>query len=171
MVRDFLNTLSIQRGTDDLAEPGSYRRWLASTGLGTPDISERGQRRAAAIRDGLRAVVATHSKPVASDVELAQTRAGIEQLPLRLIVRDDGSMALVPATLDVEDNVLAELLCVVAEATVRGTWQRVKLCQRSTCRWVFYDASPARSAAWCTMQVCGARHKAAAYRRRQAEVG
>ena len=169
VVRDFLNTVSIERGTDDIADPGSYRRWLAGAGLGTPDISERGLRRAAALRDDLRAVVATHSKPLETTTELTGTWVGLQQLPLRLNVSDDGSIALAPATCDLEDTVLADLLCVVAEAAVNGSWRRVKLCQRPTCRWAFYDASPARSATWCTMQVCGARHKASAYRRRHTE--
>jgi predicted RNA-binding Zn ribbon-like protein len=171
LVRDFLNTVSMRRGTDDLSDPGSYRRWLTGTGREAPAISRRGLRRALAIRDGLRAVVDTHSKPVGLSMMPVRARAGIEQLPLRLDLSDDGSIALAPATPEFEDTVLAELLCVVAEAAVNGTWQRVKLCQNPTCRWAFYDASPARSAVWCTMRVCGAQQKAAAYRRRRAAHG
>lgn len=162
-----------EHGLDPARDRRPSRTWLVSALAGRRRLRSArhlraGVRRATVIRDGLRALVATHGKPAGSSVESARTYAGIGQLPLRLDVRNDGSIVLVPATVEVEDSVLAELLCVVAEAAVNGTWWRVKLCQRPTCRWAFYDASPARSAAWCTMQVCGARHKAAAYRRRHA---
>ena len=35
-------------------------------------------------------------------------------------------------------------------------------------QWAFYDRSPARTGCWCSMQICGARSKSRAYRRRAA---
>ena len=169
LVRGFLNTVSVDRSTDELAKPGSYLNWITGTGLPVPDVTDGGRRRAAALRDGLRGLVATHSIPRGPESQLARTWAGIVQPVLHLDVSADGSVALAPATVDTEEAVLASLLCHVAEATVNQTWRRLKLCQLSTCRWAFYDASPARSAAWCTMAVCGARHKARTYRQRRSQ--
>jgi predicted RNA-binding Zn ribbon-like protein len=46
------------------------------------------------------------------------------------------------------------------------TWARLKACRSDTCRWAFYDHSKNRSGHWCSMEVCGARHKAREYRAR-----
>jgi predicted RNA-binding Zn ribbon-like protein len=35
-----------------------------------------------------------------------------------------------------------------------------------TCRWVYYDRSPAGRSRWCTMSLCGARNKMRKYRAR-----
>ena len=40
-----------------------------------------------------------------------------------------------------------------------GHWQRMKACRNPQCRWVFYDHSRNRTGTWCSMRVCGNRHK------------
>ena len=65
------------------------------------------------------------------------------------------------------DGAVGRLLGIVYTAMVDGTWYRLKACQSETCRWVFYDRSRNRSAAWCSMAVCGNREKARTYRRRR----
>lgn len=49
---------------------------------------------------------------------------------------------------------------------LNDTWPRLKACREDTCRWAFYDHSKNRSGHWCSMEVCGARHKARQYRAR-----
>jgi predicted RNA-binding Zn ribbon-like protein len=63
---------------------------------------------------------------------------------------------------------LAAIVAVVADARAAGTWPRLKACRGKGCGWVFYDGSRNRSSGWCSMQVCGGRAKASAYRRRRA---
>jgi predicted RNA-binding Zn ribbon-like protein len=57
-------------------------------------------------------------------------------------------------------------MAAVTQATVDGTWERLKACPEETCRWAFYDRSKNRSAKWCSMQTCGNMHKARTYRAR-----
>ncbi|HEX3291790.1 MAG TPA: CGNR zinc finger domain-containing protein, partial [Gaiella sp.] len=64
---------------------------------------------------------------------------------------------------------LSSLVAVVATAQAGGVWERLKSCRQETCGWLFYDASRNRSSSWCSMQVCGGREKARAYRRRRSE--
>ena len=46
-------------------------------------------------------------------------------------------------------------------------WSRLKICDRGTCRWAFYDHSRNNSSRWCASSICGAREKSMrAYRRR-----
>ena len=50
------------------------------------------------------------------------------------------------------------------------TWPRLKACRDDTCQWAFYDHSKNRSGHWCSMEVCGSRHKARQYRERRKSV-
>ncbi|MGH3648336.1 MAG: CGNR zinc finger domain-containing protein [Micromonosporaceae bacterium] len=61
---------------------------------------------------------------------------------------------------------LASLLAAVAEAVAAGTWDRLKACRNPRCQWAYYDQSRNRSRAWCSMDTCGNRAKARAFRRR-----
>ena len=58
------------------------------------------------------------------------------------------------------------MLAIVAAAQAEGTWERLKSCPATDCRWAFYDKSRNRSAVWCNMAVCGNRAKVRSYRER-----
>ena len=75
-----------------------------------------------------------------------------------VVLNGDGAARLVA------DDVVGELLAIVARAQADGTWQRMKACP--ACGWAFYDRSRNRSRTWCTMSVCGNRAKARSYRAR-----
>lgn len=174
IVRDFLNTVSIDRGTDELADVAGYRRWLRQSGFDSgpdprDDVRDDDRRQAVALRDALRSLVACHGGEPLRGGELAAAQAAVRNPALHLSVDDDGTLGLAGTPGRPGQVALAALLGRVAEASAAGAWPRLKLCRLPTCRWAFYDASPARAAVWCTMAVCGARHKARAYRRRQAD--
>jgi predicted RNA-binding Zn ribbon-like protein len=65
------------------------------------------------------------------------------------------------------DGALGRLLAAVAGAMADGSWRRFKACREETCRWVFVDRARNRSRHWCSMEVCGNRAKARAFRARQ----
>jgi predicted RNA-binding Zn ribbon-like protein len=85
-----------------------------------------------------------------------------------LSVRFDrqGGAAIEPAATGV-DGALGRLLTIVHDAIARGNWARLKACHEHTCEWAFYDHTKNHSGTWCTMQVCGNRAKARAYRERR----
>jgi predicted RNA-binding Zn ribbon-like protein len=91
------------------------------------------------------------------------TGRALTQLPLIAEPRD-GRIRLRPADAGVR-GALGRLVAIAAEADPREL-ERLRACRRDACQWVFYDASRNRSGAWCSMDVCGARTKMAAYRRR-----
>lgn len=134
--------------------------WLAEQG-----VEQSGQALATAreVREALRELLAanTHGgEPAAGallELEQAAKRA-------RFTV-DFRSGALVPLAEGVHGAV-GGVLAVAAEAIRDGSWARLKACRN--CRWAFYDESRNRSAAWCSMQLCGNRLKTKAYRRRLA---
>jgi predicted RNA-binding Zn ribbon-like protein len=134
--------------------------WLAEQGV---DPSGQALATARGVREAVRELLAanTHGRepPREALLELERTarKAGFTV--------DFRSGALVPLAGGVHGAV-GRVLAVAAEAIRDGSWARLKACRN--CRWAFYDESRNRSAAWCSMQLCGNRLKTKAYRRRLA---
>lgn len=67
---------------------------------------------------------------------------------------------------------LASLLGPVAEAVAgllaEGDFSLVKQCEHPDCILWFYDRTKAHKRRWCSMALCGNRHKAAQFRKRSA---
>ena len=63
------------------------------------------------------------------------------------------------------DGVLGVLVAIAYEAMRDGSWARLKACRN--CGYLFWDASRNRSAAWCSMRLCGNRLKVRRHRRRR----
>jgi predicted RNA-binding Zn ribbon-like protein len=40
------------------------------------------------------------------------------------------------------------------------TWERMKVCARARCRWMYYDSSRNASSKWCATEICGSLEKA-----------
>ena len=92
------------------------------------------------------------------------TSAARARLRLRV---DAGGSARLEAEGDTVDAALGRLLVIVYRAMEDDTWPRLKACREDTCQWAFYDHSKNRSGHWCSMEVCGSRHKARQYRERR----
>jgi predicted RNA-binding Zn ribbon-like protein len=124
-------------------------------------------RRATVLREALRAVLLAHTDravvPAGASAALddAACRA---RLQLRFDER--GEAALEPEAGGV-DGALGRLLAIVQDSIAHGTWTRLKACRDHSCAWAFYDHTKNRSGTWCTMDVCGNRAKARAYRGRR----
>jgi predicted RNA-binding Zn ribbon-like protein len=171
-VQAFVNTNDIEGGDDQLRGPAELSAWLARRGLtaGEGPVSDKEWRRAIAVREGLRALAASNNDlPVDTDALHALDVASGE---LRLIPRlhTESRWRLEPRAGNV-DGSLERVLAIVVAAMADGTWERVKVCQADSCRWLFYDHSGNRSRTWCTMAICGARAKARAYRARKRRDG
>lgn len=85
--------------------------------------------------------------------------------PLRLAPDPSGRLRIA-ATSGVTG--LDPIVVTVAETVADGGWNRLKLCSSADCRWAFYDTSRNGGGRWCSMEVCGNRHKTRAYRQRLA---
>jgi predicted RNA-binding Zn ribbon-like protein len=64
------------------------------------------------------------------------------------------------------DWLLAAVARSAAELIVEGEATRVRLCANPACSLFFYDNSRTHRRRWCTMSLCGNRHKVAAFSRR-----
>jgi predicted RNA-binding Zn ribbon-like protein len=164
LVRDFVNTIDYDDGTDVLTSPGELTAFLYDAGLlgrRTP-ASEDEVALARTLRAGLRdALEANHSEDSHPIPELDGVFA---VLPMRLHWGGDAP-TLVPTTTGVS-GALAQIAIAVNDGLADGTWSRLKICPDDTCAWAYYDASKNRSKNWCGM-ACGNKAKTRAYRARQ----
>lgn len=167
-VRQFVNTLDIESGSDRIGDPTGLRQWLSEQGLElktTPTPSEVG--RAITLREALReAMAANHDRSelpaeARDAINASATRSGLSveftaDRRWRTTAHGQGV-----------DGALGSLLAIVVGAMADGSWSRLKVCANDHCRWAFYDNSRARTAKWCSMQICGNRAKQRTWRDRR----
>ncbi len=168
VVRDFVNTLDVLPGTDEIGDPASLASWLAEHQLAAtvPTLTQEDLARARSLREALRALlVANAGFPLPAEAPEALDNAAASA---RLRVRADGAgrLELLPAEADGLERAIGQLLSIVFAAQKDGTWPRLKAC--AECQWALYDHTKNRSAAWCGSQ-CGARVRARRHRRRGRE--
>lgn len=173
LVQDFVNTLNMERGTEELLGPEDARDWLAGRGLLDPTVRVTGPefRRLVEFRESLRGLLAVHNGACAEQgVDLDRLGALARSSTLNVTFGPDGDAHLVPTDSQSAglDRAIAVMLAIIFRATVEGTWRRLKACRSERCRWVFFDNTKNRSGAWCVMDVCGSRAKMREYRRRSA---
>jgi predicted RNA-binding Zn ribbon-like protein len=165
LVQRFVNTTDLEDEVDAIADPQGLAAWMADAGVLSPGtaVSPAEHERALALREAIRDL-AGGDAAAAATVDAAARRAR-----LRPVLGP--ALALVPEA-EGFDAALGRLVAPVYLALADGTWDRLKACERSTCRWLFYDASRNRSGHWCSMATCGSREKnRRAYRRRRAQPG
>jgi predicted RNA-binding Zn ribbon-like protein len=167
-VRDFVNTLDVESGADELSSPEALRVWLHGRGLSPGRSATRADLVAARrLREAIRALLLENNglsvrKEAALTLNRAAARAGVS-----LRFDSGGRVRLEPAARGI-DSALGRLVAVAASAMVDGTWARLKACRADDCHWAFYDHARNHSRHWCSMAVCGNRTKARTYRQRHA---
>lgn len=166
LVREFVNTRYLESGRDALESPAALVAWLAAHGVATGGATATDEELALAraVREALRDLADANHGVEVPGASLAVLRDAAARAPLALEFRGAGDVEPKPVVGGIE-GALGRLLAIVYRAIERGEWSRLKACRASTCRWLYYDRSKNRSAAWCSMAVCGNRAKA---RRRRA---
>jgi hypothetical protein len=165
-VQEFVNTVDHQHGREWLATPAALRDWLVERGLMTPGsrVRRADLDRAWTFRAALRELVVAGDRAVdrrsIATLEDAARAAGLTFLV-------DGDGATLVAGAPGVTGALGRLLIVFFEASLDGSWRRLKACPN--CNWAFYDYSRNRSATWCSMRLCGNRTKTRSYYRRRAD--
>lgn len=167
-VRAFVNTADLERGEEDLDTPGALSAWLADHGLlgGSTRATKADLHAALEIREALRELLLANADGAPTAKASATLDAAARRARLGVRFDADGGH-LEPGAGGVQ-GAIGRLLAIVQRAMATGTWDRLKACRQDTCRWAFYDNTKNRSGVWCTMETCGNRAKARAYRERQA---
>ncbi len=161
LIEEFLNTVDertfSRHGTqhvagESLTSPEALTDWLASQGM-TAEPGPADLTATIALRTAIREAIAGDGAALAGyPVRLEAYEGG-----LRLAARSGRPWL----------DVMVE---TVAETAARGDWARLKLCAATDCRWAFYDTSRNGRGRWCSMEVCGNRHKTRTYRERRQPV-
>ncbi|MCQ1955439.1 CGNR zinc finger domain-containing protein [Arthrobacter sp. zg-Y826] len=194
LLQVFVNTADREAGEDALGNPVDLADWLASYGLveaGTP-ATAADLALALDLREGLRSLFLTHhdgGHSEGSDHDGGHTEGAdddgghphgapapdvvnglqrldraLKQLPVRVAV-SGGVPRVEPVPQPPVRTALARIGAVLVHADP-AQLQRLKACRRDVCRWVFFDSSRNRGGTWCAMEICGARSKMQAYRKR-----
>lgn len=169
-IRDFLNTIDLEGGTDELGSESAFARWLRAhhpeNAPAGENVRSEDLELARQLRDALRGSAEGHHDGTVDHEACARVDEIAEGIPLAL-THIDGRPTLAPRRDETPARAfLGRLLAAVARASVDGSWQRLKICRDDTCQWAFFDESRNRSRRWCSMEVCGNRNKTRSYRER-----
>ena len=167
LVRDFVNTLDHDEGTDELATAAGVTAFLDRHGLlDAGQADERQREQAVALRVGLHDALELNHTGTADGraSSLAALDGVLAGLAVRLHWSGDGVVA-VPADGGVAGG-LARIALAAHEARASEVWWRLKVCAFDECEWAYYDLSKNRSRHYCEYG-CGNKLKTRAYRARR----
>lgn len=160
-----MNTVDFGRtASDDLADTGAMRVWLAGRGFEV-NLTDADAARIRGFREALRALLEAHAGHGEEKLAWRQLEAFVA--PVRFRFSTSEPVGFVPEG-GAADRVIGAAMSSVYEARERGTFDRLKVCAESSCRFAFYDRSKNGSGRWCSMAVCGNRNKARRRRARNA---
>ncbi|HXP58510.1 MAG TPA: CGNR zinc finger domain-containing protein [Streptosporangiaceae bacterium] len=167
LVQALVNTLAVEFERDLLGTPDAAAGWLTTAGLwaaGPLNGTQLGV--LTELREACRGVLWAHTERRADPAAAARLATALGSCRLTLAAGPGGDLRLDCADHDPFTRVVGAVGTAIAEASVAGTWGRLKSCPGHLCGWAFYDRSPAARSRWCSMQLCGARTKMRAYRGR-----
>jgi predicted RNA-binding Zn ribbon-like protein len=168
LVRDFVNTLDVLPGTDEIEDPAGLASWLTEHRLVAipPTLSDEDLTRAQSLREALRALLLANAGFPFPDEAKEALNDAVGCARLRVRSDEAGRLELLPGDADGLEHAIGRLVSIVFAAQQDGTWHRLKAC--TECQWALYDHTKNRSAAWCGSQ-CGARVRARRHRKRRRE--
>jgi len=129
----------------------------------------KAQRLAAALRKAFDAVL--HRQKILREcIEPVNEILRITEGHDELVAAGDGWEMQFVASESGLEWLLAAVARSAAEIIGEGPRARLRLCANPRCGLFFYDTSRTHRRRWCSMTVCGNRHKVAAFARRHASV-
>ena len=172
---DVMNTVELADGvaTDYWQSDADVADWLSKVGLlpvGAPAKAPKGLLQVARdLRELVRGLVLRRKS--GKKIDISGLNLALQAGGSHLVVRTeaDGSLNLLRVH---AANSAAEYLVPLAESAadllVNGDFELVRKCESDACTLWFYDRTRSHRRRWCSMALCGNRHKVAAFRRREA---
>ncbi|WP_271407574.1 CGNR zinc finger domain-containing protein [Pseudomonas sp. Q1-7] len=171
-VLDMLNTQARVDGVphEFWCSDADVQAWLERTGWELP-VSRfaKGQLLSAALdlREAVRGLVERRKSGGRASVEaLNRFLATPSQLRLHWPVDGEPRLEKRRAT-ETAEQYLAPLAEAAAQLLVEGEFNLVRQCEHPDCVLWFYDRTKSHRRRWCSMALCGNRHKVAEFRKRQ----
>lgn len=168
-VQALVNTVELPTGPDRLADPADAGPWLIDNDLMAPDASlgDADLQLLRDVREALRALLVRNAGgPSPTEAEMAPLRAVAAGGAARAEFDADGAVRLAAAGDSVAER-LVDLVLVMRDAQLDGSWARLKVCGNDECRWAFYDRSRNHGGTWCEMSSCGNKLKNREFRARR----
>jgi predicted RNA-binding Zn ribbon-like protein len=166
LAQDLANTIDIELDDDRLTTPSELADFARRHGI-VSRFTRIDVERCRTFREALREICAAHAGATPSHASVTTFNELLARAPIIIIAGHQGEAAFAPShAAKGSEAVLAAVAAGVAESVARGTWPRLKACEATGCRWVYFDRSPAGRSRWCTMKICGSRAKARAFRER-----
>lgn len=146
--------------------------WLARHGIVPTAGSEAADvqvllAQARALRTAARDVIGRRKRGESFDLGGLNAYLDGHMTSPKLLRTEDGALALARIP---RSGAIASLLGPVAESVaqllVDGDFDLVRQCEHPECILWFYDRTKAHRRRWCSMALCGNRHKAAQFRKR-----
>jgi predicted RNA-binding Zn ribbon-like protein len=150
--------------SDALASRAEAEAWMRAHDLLMPghSLSKEEHRSALALRQALRAFLEAAPTGRSQNSDICKgLETAAAAFPLLLTTAQNG-LALSPKGANQLGRVLAELNRLAETAQL----DRLKMCDSSECRWVFFDRSKPANRRWCSSDRCGNRQKVRTYRER-----
>jgi predicted RNA-binding Zn ribbon-like protein len=153
---DFINTYEPQVDEETLVSPEALSAWLVEQGLLRPGVRLGATHLGTAItlREGLRATLMRRTDPDVVPDKVRSMEEVLSAIPVRLSLVE-GAPHLVGIAHDPFDLAMAGLIEAMRRCAEDGSWTRLKVCDRDTCRWAYFDNSRNMARRWCSMAGCG----------------
>ena len=174
---DLLNTVANVEGQafDFFRTDGDVIRWLVRLGMAPEGSSPKAPRQALleaarSLRETVRGLVLRRKEGKKADPSGLNAALRAAETHPELVWESPGSPRLQrKRELRTPEQFLAPLAESAAELLSSGDFDLVRPCGNHECSLWFYDRTKSHRRRWCSMAVCGNRHKVAAFRQRQLE--
>lgn len=174
-VLDLLNTRMMIEGErrDLLNSDADAARWLEQTGFGPATEVAVGDGRLLArlrkLRDCIESLLAARRENRVADP--AALNAFLLQAVPQLVWEEAGAPVLDRFRQgDAGHQRLGRLAYAAAQLLAEGDFSLVRKCESAECSLMFYDRTKSHKRRWCSMALCGNRHKVAEFRKRRSGV-
>jgi predicted RNA-binding Zn ribbon-like protein len=173
---DLLNTVVQQDGApvDIWQTDADVLRWLTRQhlhdGAQAPARLKSGALLSAAraLRETVRVAVAQRKVQAPVDIKALNAFLGEGRRHLELALNDQHQLqAIERYEASTPAQLLAPLAETAAQLLVTGDFNLIRKCEHPDCTLCFYDRTKSHRRRWCSMALCGNRHKVASFRRRQ----
>ena len=131
LVQDFVNTVDLEDGPEELSDPAALSKWLASRGLiNTGEaLTVADLKHAVELREAKRGVIGANTGGAVFPLDVATLNSAASASRLRARFAADGRARLEPEAAGAE-GALGRLVAALFAALGDPEWTRLKLCAR-----------------------------------------
>jgi predicted RNA-binding Zn ribbon-like protein len=172
---DFLNTrMRVNEDLVDLLQSDEdVLFWLQRAGFSIPTTDGRTRplaltRSARRLRESIRSLVEKRKTGGRGDPSILNSFLAASQSYPQVVWNKSNTLTTETVRRqDTAESILAPVAEAAADLLTRADFKLVKRCEDESCVLWFCDQTKSHHRRWCSMEICGNRHKVAAYRERR----